>query len=359
MLAYSAEFMQARQSIVLASRRVQGENMAASAPDRSLFFPLRPRWAAFLAAALLAVHFALAIGSKRHESTTADELIHLTAGYSYWKNDDYRLHPENGNLPQRWMALPLWLAGATFPPLDGNPYWRVSDFHVIGHEFFYETGEDHFPRLMVARGMVALVSVGLGLLIFLWSRRLFGDFGGLVSLGFYAFAPAFLAHGALATSDVWTAFLLLAAAGAWWRHLHRGSAGSWAVSALLFGLALVAKYSGVLLLPVMLATGLVRVGAAAPLSLAGRSLASRRGKLGAIGLSLLGHGAIGALVIWTCYGFRYSAFNPALPEATQFIRPWSDFSASPGLVNRVIQAARTGRLLPERISTALPTPSIP
>ncbi|HVT73985.1 MAG TPA: glycosyltransferase family 39 protein [Lacunisphaera sp.] len=302
---------------------------------------------AFLAAILLALHFTLAVGSKRHESTTADELIHVTAGYSYWKNNDYRLHPENGNLTQRWIALPLWLAGATFPPLEGNAYWRISDFHVLGHEFFYETGEDHFPRLMRARGMVALLSVGLGLLIFLWSRRLFGDPGGLISLGFYAFAPAFLANGALATSDVGIAFFLLAAAGAWWRHLHRGDGGAWAASALLFGLAQVVKYSGVLLLPVMAATGLVRAVAPAPLTLAGRTFATRWAKLAAIGLSLLAHGAVGVLVIWTCYGFRYSAFNPALPGALQFIRPWSDFTGTPGLMNEAIQAARAWHLLPE------------
>lgn len=321
--------------------------MAEAAPDRSLSFPLNHRWVTFLAAALLVLHFALAVGSKRHESTTADELIHLTAGYSYWRNDDYRLHPDNGNLTQRWIALPLWLKGATFPPLADNPYWRVSDVYVIGHEFFYETGEDHFPRLMIARGMVALFSVGLGLLIFTWSRRLFGAAGGLVSLGFYAFAPAFLAHGALATSDVCASFLLLAAAGAWWRQLHRGGAGTWMASALLFGLALVAKNSGVLLLPVMFATGLARAWAATPLVLAGRTFSTRLKKLGAIAGSLLGHGAVAALVIWTCYGFRYSAFNPALPEAVQFIRPWSDFAASPGLANRAIQSVRAAHLLPE------------
>jgi hypothetical protein len=62
------------------------------------------------------LHFAMAVGSKLHESTTSDEIVHLTGGYSYWKFDDYRLQPENGNLPQRWVALPGWIAGAEVPP---------------------------------------------------------------------------------------------------------------------------------------------------------------------------------------------------------------------------------------------------
>ena len=37
----------------------------------------------------------------------SDEPTHLTAGYSYWLKNDYRLDPENGNWPARWAALPL------------------------------------------------------------------------------------------------------------------------------------------------------------------------------------------------------------------------------------------------------------
>ncbi len=75
-------------------------------------------------ATLLALHWLLAVGSKRRESTTSDELVHLTAGYSYWKND-YRLQPENGNLPQRWAALPTWLGAPNFRRWTSNEYWRT------------------------------------------------------------------------------------------------------------------------------------------------------------------------------------------------------------------------------------------
>ena len=41
------------------------------------------------------------------KSATYDEIAHLTAGYSYWLTGDYRLHSENGVLPQRWAASAL------------------------------------------------------------------------------------------------------------------------------------------------------------------------------------------------------------------------------------------------------------
>ena len=182
-------------------------------------------WVAAAVAALLAVHFALAVASKRHESTTSDEIVHVTGGLSYWKFDDYRLHPENGNLPQRWVALPAWLCGLAFPRPGPALLEDRADARVMGHELFYELHQDHFPMLMAARAMTALLSAALGALIFCWSRRLFGTPGAFVSLAFFVFSPTFLAHGGLATSDVCMALFMLASLGAWWRHLEKPGAG--------------------------------------------------------------------------------------------------------------------------------------
>jgi hypothetical protein len=290
--------------------------------------------AALVAATLLlALHFAMAVLSKRHESTTADEIVHLTGGFTYWRFDDYRLQPENGNLPQRWVALPAWLSGASFPSLD-QVYWKDSEAWVMGHEFFYETGEDHFPRLMAGRAMTALLSVATGALVFCWSRRLYGTAGGFVSLLFFAFCPTYLAHGGLATSDACLALFLLAAIGAWWRHLAAPSVGSFLLSALLFSLACVSKYSAALLLPMMAACAVVHV-------LAGR------GRAGPALLSALGHGALAVAVIWAFYGFRYSAFNPKVPGAEQFIQAWPVMYARTGQAGRLIHLLADLRVLPE------------
>ena len=309
--------------------------------DQPVVVRHRSRFLRFVVVAtLLALYWLLAVGSKRGESVTADELAHLTGGFTYWQFNDYRIQPENGNLPQRWGALPAWLDGASFPPLAGNDYWRTSDAWILGHQFFYETGEDHFPRLMAGRAMCALFGVAVGCLVFCWSRRLFGPVGALLSLGFFTFSPSFLAHGALITSDVCMAFFFLASVGAYWRHLHDPRARWWILSALVFGLACVAKYSAGLLLPMMAVMALVRAWSRAPLELAGRAWGTPRGKLGAIALSTLGHGLVAVLVIWGCYGFRYSAFNPALPGADHFIRPWettlSHLGAQAGIVRRLM-----------------------
>ncbi|PTX95545.1 glycosyltransferase family 39 protein [Opitutus sp. ER46] len=295
---------------------------------------------------LLAAHFLLAVGSKRHESTTSDELVHLTGGYAYWEFNDYRLHPENGILPQRWAALPTYLQGATFPALEQD-CWHTSDAWVLGHQFFYETGEDHFPRLLAARAMIALFSVATGLLVFVWSRRLFGSGGALLSLALFAFSPTFLAHGALATSDVCMGFFFLASVGAYWRHLHDGRWRWGAISALTFGLACVAKFSAVLLLPMLGLLALARLGSPAPLAFGARTFAGRGARLTALLASGFVHAATALLVIWTFYGFRYSAANPELPGLTQFIRRWELIAAAIGWQADVVGLLARLHALPE------------
>ena len=298
-------------------------------------------------AAVLTLHFLLAVTSKLRESTTTDELAHLTAGFAYWELNDYRLQPENGNLPQRWAALPTWLAGARFPKLEDNGYWRTSDAWVVGHQFFYETGEDHFPRLMAGRAMIGLFSVATGLLIFVWSRRFFGVSGAFVALGFYAFCPNFLAHGALVTSDVCLTFFMLASVGAWWRHLHDGRLRTGILSALVFGLACVAKYSAVLLIPMFALLAVARAFAPSPFSFAGRTFSTPVGKLGASALSALGHGGAAIAIIWASFGFRYTAFHPGLPDAAHFIQPFESAIAGMGAQGPLVTALAAWRALPE------------
>ncbi len=298
-------------------------------------------------AALLALHAALALWAVSGKSNTADEILHITGGYTYWHLDDYRIHPENGILPQRWAALPAVFMAPPFPKLEGNAYWKTSEGQPVGHQFFYETGHDHFPMLMAGRAMIVLFSIATGVLIFCWSRRLFGTVGAFLSLTLYALCPNFLAHGALATSDVCMTFFFLASLAAWWWHLHNPRSRVWWLSALVFGLAYVAKFSAVLLLPMMVLTAAARAFAPGALRVFGRDYTSRGGKFGAAALSALGHGLVAGLVIWAFYGFHYAAFNPALPPADHFVRPWEVLDLHIGFSGKLIRALASVHALPE------------
>ncbi len=74
-----------------------------------------------IATLLALTHAALRLTAAFNESPTFDEPTHLTAGYSYWLKHDYRLDPENGNLPARWAALPLLFGDFRFPAQTARP----------------------------------------------------------------------------------------------------------------------------------------------------------------------------------------------------------------------------------------------
>lgn len=299
----------------------------------------RTRWAVWAGVvALLVVHVSLGLSAVRTKSVTADEILHITAGYVYWRFGDYRVHPENGILPQRVAGLPAWLRGANPPPTENNVYWRTSDATVIGYQFFYESGQDHAWMLMAGRAAVMIFGVATGVLIFAWSRRLFGTAGGFFSLGLYALCPNFLAHNSLATSDSASVFFLLAASGAFWRHLLNPTLVNTALSAVLLGLACVAKYSGGLLAPIFVVLVLWRL-------LADRAAAKRL--LARLAVTLPGHVVVAGAIIWAFYGFRFTGFAPGVPPADHFIAPWDRVLPFIGAHATIVEFCREWRLLPE------------
>jgi len=296
-------------------------------------------WIAVAVIALLALHAALALWAVAGKSVTADEILHVTHGYFVDRYGDHRIQPENGVLPQRLHGLAALWSNAPLPNLEENEYWRTASPGVVAHQFFYETGHDHFPMLLGARALNVLFSLGAGLLVFWWARRLAGPIAGVVALGFYALDPNLLAHAALATSDLAATFFLLAAVTVFWWQLAAPACGRMLASAAVFGLACTAKYSAVLLLPVFLLLLGIKFWTETP--------NTRRTWLRRIPLLLLVHAGGAVLIIWACFGFRYSGFSSELPPADHYPAPWETVLPQLGWQGRLIAFARAWQALPE------------
>lgn len=290
-----------------------------------------------LAVGLAVLHAVLGVTATEEKSMTSDEIAHLTAGHAYNTRGDFRLQPENGNLPQRLAALPFAAAGDPLPSTE-RADWRGAEVWRYGHAFFYRSGLPVEERLFQARTVMAVVSAATGWLVFLWSRALFGTAGGFISLGLLVFCPTFLAHGPLATSDMTMALLFLAAVGAWWRHLHQPGLPGALVSAAVCGLAFIAKFSAVLLVPML---GLIGIlwGAASTRD-------GRRAAWGRLALTGVGHAAAVWLVIWAAYGFRFSAFG-AEAAGAHFSHDWGSLLIALGWKADLLVWLREWRVLPE------------
>ena len=306
-------------------------------------------WPLAAAGILLALYWWMATSVSDGICTTSDEVAHLTAGYTYWTTNDYRLQPENGNLPQRAAALPLVFDGLRFPSRD-QAAWRISDVWEMGFRWFYESGNDLASMLREGRRMIALFGVATGMLVFAWGRRLHGNAGGLLAAGLFAFCPTMLANGALATSDMAATCMFLATVTAFWSMATRLTAARCAVFGTALGLLCVSKFSAPLAAPMCLALLAVRAASSEPLEtgwpLGGR-IAGRLRIAAAIAGASLAACTVAVTVIWASYGFRYAMFQPSDAARSRPLVGWDTLEAAGGPWIRAAQLSRAHELLPE------------
>src|SRR5688572_33277092 len=98
--------------------------------------------------------------------------------------------------------------------------------------------------------MILLFGVGLGVLLFLWTREWLGLGPARVVLVCYTLEPNLLSHASLVTTDLGVTAFIFGAIYFLWR-LHRaGGRGNVAGFVACCSLAVVSKFSGVLLVPV-------------------------------------------------------------------------------------------------------------
>lgn len=294
-----------------ASPKSQATGPASAAPLRAVRPP--PLVVGAIVLGLLGLHWTLGTTALRDKCTTSDEIAHLTAGCAYWKWNDYRLQPENGNLPQRWHALPAVLSGVSLPGPD-SPGWQSSDVWEVGRAFFYRQGNDSRRLLAQGRAMAALFSVATCLLVFCWSRRLFGTWGAMLSLVLAAFCPTMLAHGPLMTSDMCLTFFLLASTWAIWELLFEITPLRLLVGMLAIAGLFLAKMSAPLIFPVAAVLVIVRLFVKRPLlirrvagSLPAWELRSIWQQLGSAAVLTVACGLFAFAAVWAAYGFRYRA----------------------------------------------------
>jgi hypothetical protein len=301
------------------------------------------------AAAVLALYWWMATSVSDTMCTTGDEIAHLTAGYSYWTTNDYRLQPENGNLPQRWAALPLLGRGLRFPALDQNA-WRISDVWDMGFQWFYQCGNDLPGMLRAGRGMIALFGVATGALVFYWARRLGGSKAALLAVFLFAFCPTMLGNGALVTSDMAATCMFLLCATAFWAMAHRLSPARLALFGAALGLLCVAKFSAPLVAAMCAILFAVRVAGEAGLE-AGwplpRRIAGRARVAAALVVATLAACAIAVAVIWASYGFRYAMYRQYEPNRVRSLVGWDVLEDQGGPMVPVLRFARAHTLLPE------------
>jgi len=206
-----------------------------------------------IAAGLLIFVFLITVFSMKDDSLTMDELAHLPAGYSYLTQKDMRLNPEHPPLIKDLAAIPLlFIPNINFP--SDIKAWKddINGQWDFGNNFLFHSGNPAEIMIFWGRIPMILILVLLGFYIFKATKEFFGNKAGLLALFLFSFSPTFLAHGRLVTTDVGAAAGAFIATYYFIKALQNGSKKSIIKAGIVFGLAELAKFSLVLLIPLFI-----------------------------------------------------------------------------------------------------------
>ncbi|MFH1671396.1 MAG: glycosyltransferase family 39 protein [Candidatus Portnoybacteria bacterium] len=253
---------------------------------------------------LLSFTFLLGFFSMRGDSTTMDELAHIPAGYSYIVKHDMRLNPEHPPLLKDLSGLSIWLGSKitqttiNFP--EEHKSWQedLNGQWDFGREFLYRSGNDADQIVFWARLPMLLILLLFGFYVFKWAREIYGNSAGLIALFLYSLSPTFLAHGRYVTTDVGAAAAFFIAIYYLVKWLKETNIKNLIFAGLAFGLALLTKFSLILLIPFFIFLVFVWAVLKKPLF---PNLLKYLGGLFLIGL-------IGLILIWPVYQCHVSNY---------------------------------------------------
>ncbi|MBI3115381.1 MAG: glycosyltransferase family 39 protein [Candidatus Kerfeldbacteria bacterium] len=285
------------------------------------------RWPALIAALLLLTATTFAIASMRGDSAIVDEKSHLPAGVSYVTRGDLRLNPEHPPLIKDLAGFAVvawsWMSNTPIRFPATHPSWAhaTNDQWSFGPFFLYEAnGQAVDAMLFWGRLPTLLVFVGFGWWFFVWVRRRYGGWTGLLAVSLYALSPTVLAHARYITTDLGAAAAFFIATLVFLRWLKHPNARRLVLAGAVFGGALLVKFSVLILIPIwavliVLWAGVTERGASAQ-----RLLARILGQLGAYALILTIAFGLVVLPVYVAQTWNYPAEKQAV-DARAYFQP--------------------------------------
>jgi Dolichyl-phosphate-mannose-protein mannosyltransferase len=140
----------------------------------------------------------LAVGVLRIVSTyhvfnaTIDEASHIAGGIEWWDKGTYTLETKHTPLARVSVALGPYLAGVRWM---GFKAWR--DTYPI-----LTTTGNYWQNLTLGRIGVLPYFIIASLVVFFWTKRLFGATTAVLAAAVFTQLPTILAHSSVATTDV-------------------------------------------------------------------------------------------------------------------------------------------------------------
>ncbi len=195
----------------------------------------------------------LAGGAALRESVTIDEVAHVGAGVSALQKLDLRMNFEHPPLAKVLAGLPLVLRGVHADyshfswTYSGTAFNSMLGEWTFGHWLITRWNNPQ-DTMAWARAPMLLLTLALGLILFMYGARLGNVSGGLLCLSIFVSTPTFLAFGPLVLTDVAVTFFSLMTLWTLANMWQSGERRNVAKFSLALAAALLSKFSAGLLL---------------------------------------------------------------------------------------------------------------
>jgi Dolichyl-phosphate-mannose-protein mannosyltransferase len=269
---------------------------------------VRAHQAEALCSCLLLVMAVNMFAAISHKGITNDEIVHIPAGYYHLVAGDFQLNNEHPPLIKMWAALPLLLLQPNESPPTTEE--RQGTFNSLTWSYehrFWQNNQSQFERILFwTRAMMIILTMALGVLIFAYARSLFGARAGVIAAALYTLEPTVLAHGRIVHTDLPAALVFLLFFFMLRIYLDDRTTRNALLLGVASSLALLTKFSMIVLLPVIGCVALLGFG------FAPRFRESRR--------RVLLHVAIVTCLVWLMVNAAYRFQGPAVvPGDVQWV----------------------------------------
>ena len=197
-------------------------------------------------AVMLAVQMVVMTLTAARLSTTHDEYWHIPVGLLNWKTGRFDFEPSNPPLLRMWATWPLLFTSAESPRTQ-----PTTDLNRFGDEFLAANRDSIDRFVVIARLPIILLTIAAGALLARWAWEWQGPWSACLVTWLWSRDPTVLAHGSLVTTDVGGAAFWIATLFAAWRFSQRPDTRNAVVAGALLGLAQAAKFTNVLLVPLV------------------------------------------------------------------------------------------------------------
>lgn len=206
---------------------------------------------------LLTLMGLLMFASVLNDAPTADEPPHILSGYAALKFGDDYIDPEHPLLAKALASTPLLFQDLKFDKSDPGyveqaEALNIGSMFAASRRFLDYQGNNPDAILFSTRIPMILLTASFGIVIFLFTRKLFGNLAAVIATGLYATEPLILAHGPLVNTDVPGASFILLSIFALYLYFERQSTKRLIFLILSVSVALLAKYSTFVIFPFIL-----------------------------------------------------------------------------------------------------------